>query len=264
VIDTHAFAFSPIFLRENALPEGLDGTFDTLAQDMERAGVAKTIATVSVTRQDDFFESVARGLDRHPTRIAAQLHLAPNQPDWTAANLQAAVGDPRIAGARAALSLFKMHPVDERLEKVWDVCERGRLPVQLVVDASKYADPESVAILARQHPGLTVLLSLTRARHRAGLPPLSRYGSVYFQLPGLLDGEIAKGEPALLGWAARHLPAERLVFGSDRLGREPSYFAKVSVLRGLGPALFDRMARANPLEIYGHRLPAWRELTSKP
>lgn len=263
IIDTHAFAFSPIFLKENYLPEEIDGTFDALAKDMEKTGVAHTIATVSVTKQDDLFESVFQGLLRHEPRIAAQLHIAPNHPDWTAANIRTAATDPRVAGARAALSLFKMHPVDERLEQVWDACESARLPVQIVLDASKYSDPTSLAILARQRPKLSLVASVTRARYRARLPALAHADAVFFQLSGLLDGEIAGGEPALLRWAVRHLPPERLMFGSDRLGREKSYFAKVRALVALPRPLRERLGRQTALDAYGGRLPAWRSAKSK-
>lgn len=260
MLDTHAFAFSPAFVRENGLPEKLDGTFAGLVEDMDRAGVSRTIATMFVTADDDFFESVAEGLIRHPGRIAAQLNIPPGRPQWAASNLKMAKGDPRIAGARAAPSLFRLHPVDESLEQVWDVCEAGRLPVQLVVDGSKFCDPRTLAILARGHPELPLVLSISNARHRDGLVALARAPRVFFQLPALLDGEIRGGRPGFLRWALGHLPAERLMFGSDRLGREASYFAKVKALLEAPPGLRRQLARETALEVYGERLPSWRGL----
>lgn len=259
VIDTHAFAFSPIFLRENHLPEELDGTLDVLVEDMDRAGVSRTIATFFVTKQDDTFATVASGIARHRGRIAAQLYLAANNGNWAAANARAAGADPTVAGARAAPSLFKLHPVDETLEKVWDACEQARLPVQLVIDASKYCAPSTLEILARSRPELPLVLSITRPRHRAGLAKLARFPRVFFQVPGLLDGEIKGADPALLRWAGRSLPAVRLMFGSDRLGRERSYFAKVKALAGLPREARERVSWQTAAELYGERLPAWRK-----
>jgi predicted TIM-barrel fold metal-dependent hydrolase len=250
VVDTHAFAFSPIFLKENHLPEELDGTFATLVTDMDKAGVAHTIATAFVTKQDDTFETVMQGLERHPGRVSAQLYIAPNRAGWAAANVRAAAREGRVAGARAAPSLFKMHPVDEALEQVWDACEASGLPVQVVVDASKYSDPPSFAVLARQRPRLKLVLSFSTARRRADLARLSRYPGVYFQVPGLLDSEVASGTPAMLRWALRSIPHDRLMFGSDRLGRERSYFAKVKALLELPPQDREEVARATALRLY--------------
>jgi len=258
IIDTHAFAFSPAFLKENRLPEDLDGTFDTLAQDMASVGVAHTIATVFVTRQDDFFESVARGLERQRPRIAVQLNIPANRPDWAAANLRAAAGNKDVAGARAALSLFEMHPVDERLDQAWDACEAARLPVQVVLDGTEYSEPASFGILARQRPGLRLVLSVLGRGPRAGLVELARHDSIFFQVPGLLDSELERGEPTLLRWALRNLPAERIMFGSDRLGRERSYARRVRAIRTLDPKRGDWVGRATALSVYGERMKAWR------
>ena len=257
IVDTHAFAFSPIFMQENHLPEEIDGTLDTLVADMDRAGVSGTLATFFVTKHDDTFSTVATGLARHRSRLAAQLYLAANHPNWAAGNARAAARDPTVAGARAAPSLFKLHAVDESLEKVWDACEEARLPVQVVVDGSKFCQPSTYAILARARPEMPLVLAVTRGRHRAGLPALARFPRVFFQLSGLLDSETKSGEAALLRWAARKLPAYRLLFGSDRLGREESYFAKVKAVRELPPSLREAVCSANARELYGPRLPAW-------
>ncbi len=258
ILDTHAFAFSPAFVRESGLPQKLDGTFDALVEDMDRAGVKRTIATMFVTANDDLFESVAAGLKRHPGRLAAQLNIPPNRPQWAASNLRVAKDDLRIAGARAAPSLFKLHPVDESLEQVWDACEAARLPVQLVVDGSKFCEPRTFTILARERPELALVLSLASARHRDGLAAIARQPRVFFQLPALLDGEVRGRAPSLLRWALRHLPADRLMFGSDRLGREASYFAKVEALQQVPPGVRRQVARETALEVYGARLPSWR------
>jgi predicted TIM-barrel fold metal-dependent hydrolase len=254
VVDTHAFAFSPIFMQENRLPEDIDGTLDTLVEDMDRAGVSRTLATFFVTKHDDTFSTVASGLARHRGRLAAQLYLAANHPNWAAANARAAVRDPAVAGARMAPSLFKLHPVDETLEKVWDACEEARLPVQFVVDASKFSLPSTFAVLARARPELPLVLSVTRGRHRAGLPALARYPRVFFQVSGLLDAEAKSGDAALLRWACRALPAYRLMFGSDRLGREKSYFAKVKALTALPAAVRDQVCAGTALDLYGRGL----------
>ena len=258
VVDTHAFVMSPIFLEENRLPGEIDGTLDTLVADMDKAGVRRTLCTFFVTKNDDTFSSVATGLARHPGRVAAQLYLAANHPGWAAANLRAAAADISVGGARAAPSLFKLHPVDESLEKVWDACEQAKVPVQLVVDGSKFCEPATLAILARARPNLALVLSLTRARHRTALATLARYPRVFFQVPGLMDGEIKSGDAALLRWAARALPPMRVMFGSDRLGRERSYFAKVKALRGLPADVREHFAWRTAAEVYGARLPAWR------
>ncbi len=258
MLDTHAFAFSRAFVRESGLPPEIDGTLDTLVEDMDRAGMKRAITTMFVTEEDDFFASVAEGLKRHPGRIAAQLNIPPNRPQWAAANLERAKGDGRIAGARAAPSLFKLHPVDESLEQVWDACEAASLPVQLVVDGSKFCDPRALEILAKARPELRLVLSLSSARHRGGWAVLARHPLVFFQVPALLDGEIRGRDPALLRWAVRHLPCERLMFGSDRLGREASYFAKVEALQQVPPGVRRQLAREAALEVYGERLASWR------
>lgn len=258
MLDTHVFAFSPAFVRESGLPARLDGTFDSLVEDMDRAGVGRAIATMFVTANDDLFESVAAGLSRHPGRLAAQLNIPPTRPQWAASNLLAARDDPRIAGARVAPSIFRVPVVDESLEQVWQACQDAMLPLQLVVDGSKFCEPGALAALARGRPELTLVLSLSSARHRAGLPGLARFPRAFFQVPALLDGEIKAGEPALLRWAIRHLPPERLMFGSDRLGREASYFAKVKALQEVPPGVRRQVARETALEVYGGRLPAWR------
>lgn len=257
VVDTHAFAFSPIFMEDNRLPTDVDGTLDTLVKHMGRAGVARTLATFFVTRHDDTFSTVPSALARHKGRVAAQLYLAANHPNWAAINARAAQRDPTVGGARAAPSLFKLHPVDETLEAVWDACEEADLPVQLVVDGSKYCAPSSYAILARARPNLRLVLSIARPRHRAGLPALARFPRVFFQVPGLLDGEIKSGDPGLLRWAARALPPTRTMFGSDRLGRERSYMAKVKALRDVRPPAREHLLWRTAAEVYGHRLPAW-------
>ena len=258
MLDTHVFAFSPAFVRESGLPARLDGTFDTLVEDMDRARVKRAIATLFVTASDDLFESVAAGLGRHSGRLAAQLNIPVTRPQWAASNLLAAKHDSRIAGARVAPSLFKVQPVDGSLEQVWQACEAARLPVQVVVDGSRFCEPRTLAILARERPELALVLSLASARHRAGLPALAKFPRVFFQLPALLDGEIKAKRPALMRWAVRHLPAERLMFGSDRLGREASYFAKVGALLEVPPGVRRQLARETALEVYGSRLPAWR------
>lgn len=241
-------------MRENLLPEDIDGSFDTLAADMRRAGVARTLATVFVTKQDDLFGSVAAGLERHKGRIAAQLNLAPNHPEWARANVKAAAKDPRVAGARTAPSLFKMHPVDASLDPVWDACEEARLPVQVVVDGSKFCAPSSFEILARERPRLPLVLAITRARHRAGLRRLVRFPSVFFQVPGLLEREVVDGDPGFLRWALANLPHDRIMFGSDRLGREASYFRKVRAVARLPPGARQRVGRDTARAVYRGRL----------
>lgn len=253
IIDTHVFAISPYFLKQNFLPEHIDATLDTLVSDMDEVGVGRAIATPFVTHEDDLMGSVPSGIERHRTRVAAQLHLQPNRPGWSAQNLRAAASSPAVVGARAMLSVFRRRPDDERLEPLFEGCDQTDLPVQLVFDASRFSHPDSFAALAKRWPDLRIILSVARARNRAALKKLLQLPNVYAQLPGLLDGELP-GHPTTVRWAARHLPPEKVMFGSDRLGHEPDYAAKVQALSEFPPAARRWVERDTALSVYGKRL----------
>jgi predicted TIM-barrel fold metal-dependent hydrolase len=254
VIDTHVFAISPYFLRQNFLPPDIDATLDALVEDMDAAGVAKAIATMFVTHEDDIVGSVPAGVGRNRERVAAQLHLQPNRPEWSAANIKAAADTPAVVGGRAMLSVFRLRPDDPRLDPMFEAAERARLPVQLVFDASTFSHPDAFDALARAHPELPLVLSVARARNRAALKSLLRHPRVFAQLPGLLENEVTGRHPEMLLWAARHLPPEKLMFGSDRLGREPDYAARVRCLDQLDGAVRAWVARDTALSVYGERL----------
>jgi len=254
IIDTHVFVISPYFLRQHFLPEGIDATLDALVRDMDAVGVEAAVGTMFVTHEDDLVGSVPEGLSRHRTRVAAQLHLQPNRPEWSTAAVRAAAAHPSVVGARAMLSVFRMRPDDERLTPVFEACAKAELPVQLVFDASSFSHPDAFAALADAFPELPLVLAVTRGRNRAALKGLLRRPRVYAQLPGLLDAEAAGGEPAVLRWAARNLPTEKVMFGSDRLGREREYAAKVRALRVLPAPARGWVARGTALSVYGGRL----------
>jgi predicted TIM-barrel fold metal-dependent hydrolase len=254
IIDTHVFVISPVFLRQNFLPGEIDATLDALVQDMDRAGVDRAIGTMFVTHEDDLVGSVPAGLARHRRRVAAQIHIQPNRAAWSAENVRAAAQDPSIVGARAMLSVFRMRPDDERLARTFQACDDAGLPVQLVFDASTFSNPDAFAALADAFPELPLVLGVTRARNRAALKRLLRYPRVFAQLPGLLDAETATGQATLLKWAARNLPAEKVMFGSDRFGRESHYAEKVRALRLLPPAARRWVERDTALSVYGERL----------
>lgn len=254
IIDTHVFVISPYFLKQNFLPEHIDATLDALVEDMDATGVERSIATLFVTHEDDIVGSVPAGIERHRGRVAAQLQIQPNRPDWSAANLRAAASNPTVVGARAMLSVFRMRPDDERLSAVFEECDRAKVPVQLVYDASTFSPPDAYAAVARRWPELAVVLAVTRARNRAALKGLVRLPRVFVQLPGLLDNEVPSHVPTMARWAARNLPPEKVMFGSDRLGREPEYGAKVRALREFPSGARAWVERETALSVYGERL----------
>jgi predicted TIM-barrel fold metal-dependent hydrolase len=135
-----------------------------------------------------------------------------------------------------------------------EACARARLPLQVVFDASTYCDPQAFAALADSRPDLTLVLSVARARNRAALKGLAGRPNVFVQLPGLLDSEVADRVPSMMKWAARHLPPEKVMFGSDRLGREAEYAAKVKALQAFAPAARRWVARDTALSVYGRAL----------
>jgi predicted TIM-barrel fold metal-dependent hydrolase len=258
IIDTHAFAISPVFLAEHFLPTHLDATLDSLVEDMDHVGVSRAIVTPFITTTDDKVGSVPFALGDKGERIGVQLYLQPNRAPWTAHNVRQAHADKSVLGLRAVPSLFAMDPGDARLAEVWQACQDTSLPVQVVFDASKHSSAQAFQAFCRQWPELVIVLSVARTRHKAALKALVEHPRVFVQVPALLDGEVAAGEPTFLRWALKNLPADRIMFGSDRLGREESYLAKVKALKALPPKQREWVASRTAATVYCARRPAWR------
>ena len=85
-------------------------------------------------------------------------------------------------------------------------------------DAPRHRDVKAYVEGLRQAPQPFGLSDLVLS----GTLRVLTHPRVFVQVPALLDGEIGAGEPSFLRWALKNLPAERIMFGSDRLGREPS------------------------------------------
>ena len=161
-----------------------------------------------------------------------------------------------VRGLKLYPSYQFFYPDERRIYPIYEACAEAGIPVLLHIGSSvipgtrvEYSDPARLAAVARDFPGLPVVMAHGGRGHwYAECAALVRaHAHVYIDVTGLVPARLPEHFPGLAGMA------ERVVFGSDWPAMPKSVAHNVAVLRSLGlpdPAL-DLILRDNAARLLG-------------
>jgi predicted TIM-barrel fold metal-dependent hydrolase len=185
-----------------------------LLDEMDRLGIDVAALAHHAGISSDFRlgnDEVAAAIAAHPDRFVGYCVINPNFPDEVQAELERCFSIPGFRGVKVHPELHGDYPLDgPHYRPAWEFVNRHRLPLL----SHSYFGGDSLAVfdrLAAEYPDATVLLG--HAGLDLGLPDaialVKRHPNVLLDLTGPLMWD--RMAPVLL----EHLPADRLVYGSD-------------------------------------------------
>jgi predicted TIM-barrel fold metal-dependent hydrolase len=182
--------------------------------------------------------------ERHSDRLLAFARLNPAF-DSAVELVDAAVAS-GVRGIKLHPATTLVHPADPRSVAVLRRCGELGLPVLFHCGDEPYTTPQAIALAAEQAPACTVVLG-----HMGGYYHVSEALRVARRHPNIYLETSAMPYPWLIREAVQLLGAERVIFGSDGPGCNPSLeLAKVRSLE-LGQQAEARVLGGNAARLLG-------------
>lgn len=204
--------------------EGMEGAkLSDLIEDMEQARVAASLVVLH-KETDEFF----RLASKYPGRLFGLAYYDSLSPRRALEGIQGLCNNhpDLILGVTTAMLRFGEDPRLRDFVPLYEFCAGRGLPVQFYAggDATEEESgrPMALAVLAKSYPRLKVVGQYHGSWRGEAFALLNRFGNLFLQVDGLS-----------LSAPLRAADSRKLLFGSDRRGREPGYFERVEAVRRL-------------------------------
>lgn len=228
-----------------------------LLADMDVAGVDRVLVVLS-SEVDEF----TRLADRHPGRLLGLAYFDSLRPREGLTAVRALVeGRPdRILGVKTALPYFGQDPRRDELAPLYEYCAARGLPLQFHMGGDPAMEaacrPEAFAEVASEYPTLPIVCLHGGGGWHREMPALLRArDNISLQVEALqLHEAEGDGRPRVLRDLLRRADSRRMMFGSDWMGREAKYFARVRTIRRIPRRYRQDLCWRTAARVYGPHL----------
>lgn len=225
--------------------EGMEGAkLSDLIEDMEQAWVTASLVVLNA-ETDEFFRLAAQ----HPGRLFGLAYYDSLSPSRGLERVEAFWNDhpDLILGVTTAMPRFGQDPRLRDFVPLYEFCAERGLPVQFYAGSDRTEEeaclPMALAVLARSYPRLKVVCQYHGSWHGETLALLSRFPNQFLQVDGLS-----------ISSPPRVTASRKLLFGSDREGRDPKYFERVEAVRRLPWWQRHNVGWRTAVRVYGSRI----------
>lgn len=147
-------------------PVNMDASWEAHWQAMQPVGKAIVFGLrarhVGLVVPNDF---VAEYVQQHPDKLIGFVSVDPNEPNYLD-ELRRTVEDLKMRGVKLGPIYQNYHPMDERIQPVYDYCQRKKLPILIHQGATfprkaplKFASPLLLEDVALAYPDLVIVIA---------------------------------------------------------------------------------------------------------
>lgn len=200
-----------------------------LLDDAEIA-VAACMTYVDYPVDAEAIDYLAGAIARFPDRLVGFVRVNPNHRDAAVAGARRAVQELGFKGVKLHPTTTLAHPAAAPTIELMQLCAELRVPVLFHCGDDPYTTPQAIALGARAAPDTAVVMG-----HMGGyfhvedaIAMAERYNNLYLETS-------AMPYPHRIREAVARVGPERVVFGSDGPGCNPSLEVEKVRLAGLNP-----------------------------
>jgi predicted TIM-barrel fold metal-dependent hydrolase len=227
-----------------------------LIHDMDRAGVSACLVVLS-EEMDEFFSLAAR----HPGRLFGLAYFDSLSPHQGLERVRTVWNDHRdlILGVRTAMPILHQDPRLRDFVPFYQFCLERGLPVQFHLGGNPgeaVPRPMPFGVLAASYPRLRIVCVHSGVPWHPDLPGLlRRFPNLFVAALGSpgADAEANGGSRTLLEFL-RRAGSRQLMFGSNWLGRDPTYLQAVEPAQSLPWRLRRNVCWRTAAQVYGTRI----------
>jgi predicted TIM-barrel fold metal-dependent hydrolase len=190
-------------------------------------------------------EYIVDAASRFPDRLLAFVRLNPNYDDVVPALLERAVGL-GVRGVKLHPTTTLAHPAGESTVSLLRRCGELGLPVLFHCGDDPYTTPQAIALAAEAAPDCAVVLG-----HMGGYLHVRDAIEAADRLANLYLETSAMPYPQLIAAAIERIGAERVLFGSDGPGCNPSLELDKIRRLGLGAGVEELVLGGNARRLLG-------------
>lgn len=244
-------------LTGNLTPASVEVALQLFQEDMEQAGVTTALV---VTSPEDV-PALAQEAVRTPGKLYSLLWFDSRQPGRSLQELQLLVTrfPSLLIGVKTVLPYLYQNPLQQEFFPLYTFCQEHRLPIQFHFGGNPRMEalchPSLFAALARAFPQLLIVCLHAGGGWSQEIPALlAAYSNVYLEVEGLQLHEAELNlSPQVVPFLIQRCGSAKLMFGSDRIGREQKFFRRVQYIQSLPLPYRDDLCQRTAARVY--RLP---------
>jgi predicted TIM-barrel fold metal-dependent hydrolase len=225
-----------------------------LQEDMEQAGITTSLV---VTWPEDV-PTLAQEAARSPGKLYSLLWFDSRQPDRSLQELTLLVERfPSILiGVKTVFPYLYQNPLQQEFFPLYTFCQAHRLPIQFHFGGNPRMEavchPSLFTVLARAFPELSIVCLHAGGGWSREMPALLAMSpNISLEVEGLqLHEAHLQLPPQVLQELLQRCGSAKIMFGSDRLGREEKYFRRGQVISSIPPLYRDDLCHRTATRVY--------------
>lgn len=221
-----------------------DSGLHCLLEDMEMAGVNTTVLA-SISPDED--KEIQRVTTSYPN-LYGLFWLDHDNPSISVDRfLHARSMNPKLLGMKANMQYYQIRPNHPPLFQAYEILNSHHLPIQFHVGIDdEFADFDNYSQIADTFPNMKMILLHAGGQQWRKIPDLLlKHPNIFVELEALQLKEMEREEPQVLLYLLKHCPKERLLFGSDWIWSDATYFKRVAVIKNLSPEIRSAISKDN-------------------
>ena len=238
-------------------PASVEVALRLFQEDMEQAEVTTALV---VTLPEDV-SALAQEAARAPGRLYSLLWFDSRQPGRSLQELQLLVTrfPSLLIGVKTVLPYLYQNPLQQEFFPLYTFCQAHRLPIQFHFGGNPRMEalchPSLFAALARTFPQLLIVCLHAGGGWSQEIPALlAAYPNVYLEVEGIQLHEAELNlPPQVVPFLIQRCGSAKLMFGSDRIGREQKFFRRIQYIQSLPLPYRDDLCQRTAARVY--RLP---------
>jgi predicted TIM-barrel fold metal-dependent hydrolase len=235
-------------------PASAELALQLLQEDMERAEITTSLV---VTWPEDV-PALAREAALSSGRLYSLLWFDSRRPDGSLRELVSLVErfPAVLIGVKTVFPYLYQSPLQREFFPLYAFCQEHGLPIQFHFGGNPRMEavchPSLFVTLARTFPELPIVcLHGGGGWHREMPPLLATCSNVYLEVEGLQLHEAQLNlPPQVLPYLLQRSGSTKLMFGSDRIGREEKFFRRVRFIKSIPPLYRDDLCQGTATRVY--------------
>jgi len=235
-------------------PASVETALRLLQEDTEQAEVTTSLV---VTWPEDV-PALAREAARAPGKLYGLLWFDSRRPDTSLQELTVLADrfPSVLKGVKTVFPYLYQNPLQQEFFPLYTFCQERRLPIQFHFGGNprmeEVCHPSLFAALARAFPELPIVCLHAGGGWYQQTPELlATCPNVYLEVEGLQLHEAQLNlPPQVLPHLLQRSGSTKIMFGSDRIGREEKFFRRVRFIKSIPPPYRDDLCQRTATLVY--------------
>jgi len=241
-------------LSGTSTPASAELALQLLQEDMERAALTTSLV---VTWPEDI-PVLAQEAARSPGKLYSLLWFDSRWPDRSLQELTLLVErfPSVLIGVKTVFPYLYQNPLQQEFLPLYAFCQERRFPIQFHFGRNprmeEVCSPSLFVALARTFPELPIVCLHAGGGWSRQMPELlATCPNIYLEIEGLQLHEAQLNLPSqVLPYLLQRSGSAKIMFGSDRIGREEKFFRRVQFIRNIPPLYRDDLCHRTATHVY--------------